>query len=117
MKNSDELERFLGEAARAAGNATLGILLDVETAMAGDEDGTLKRLAARCDFLALDLRGLSKYADHSEVDGEPDELYLALDALKYYVKVYSMRIVLSKNNERLKDSAAQYGASSIQVIE
>lgn len=110
-----EIESFLCRAADAAGEATLGILIDPET-VKKDED-LVKRLAAACDFLALDLRGLSKRADLAESEDEPSELYSTLDSMKYFVKVYSMRIVFSSANERLRESALELGVTGVQVIE
>lgn len=111
----EELEDFLCRAARAAGDATLGILIDPDTVK--KDENTVKRLAAACDFLALDLRDLSKRADLAESEDRPGELYSTLDSMKYFVKVYSMRIVFSSTNERLREAALKLGVTSVQVIE
>ena len=112
---TDELEAFLKEAAEAAGKATLGILIDTETVM--DDEGLVKRLAACCDYIALDLREMSKYADSPESADKPSQLYSTLDSLKYFIKVYSMRVVFSSDNERLAKSARELGVTCTQIIE
>lgn len=120
LENCDiaELEEFISRASIAAGGSVLGVAVDEEDVRAEQkEDFRVRRIAAVCDYLALDLRKLPKSAGSAGAGDEPSKLHSTLDELKYYVRVYSMRLIFSSENSGLCDSAMKWGVTSLQVVE
>ncbi len=114
-ENIAEAEDFISRAAISAGNANLGVLFGAE--VFEDNESLVRRVDAVCDYLAIDLRQVSKNAN-AVADGEDaPPLYKTLDKLKYFVKVYRARIVFGTENSNLADSARRWGVTNLQIIE
>ncbi|MBQ8409558.1 MAG: hypothetical protein IJY39_11925 [Clostridia bacterium] len=121
-----EITAYVSRMAEAAEAATLGVLLPPEI-FRMTEEGIYFASVIReaCDYVALDLRCLSSDADKASETLEDEdqsekpvcELELMLENMEYYIRSYSMRVVLSKDNAVLYDSAKEYGVTSIQIIE
>ena len=115
-ENIDEIERFVSDAASAAGTAVLGALIAPEVFKLTEEGiYHAARLRAVSDFVALDLRDLPDNADSVKV-GEISLLEQVLDEMEYYVSSYSMRVVLSEDNSALYDAMRELGVANIQII-
>ena len=115
-ENIDEIERFVSDAASAAGTAVLGALIAPEVFKLTEEGiYHAARLRAVSDFVALDLRELPDNADSVKV-GEISLLEQVLDEMEYYVSSYSMRVVLSEDNSALYDAMCELGVANIQII-
>lgn len=115
-ENIDEIERFVSDAASAAGTAVLGALIAPEVFKLTEEGiYHAARLRAVSDFVALDLRDLPNNADSVKV-GEISLLEQVLDEMEYYVSSYSMRVVLSEDNSALYDAMRELGVANIQII-
>lgn len=122
--NISELEHCVGLMSEAAGGTAVGVLVTPELLMLSEQNVYYAaRLYEACDFLALDLRALDENADvvdeaesTSSEEEAKCELEQTLEALEYYIRAYSMRIVLSKENASLYDSVKEYGVSNIQII-
>ena len=116
-ENLAEVEDFVSRASVSAEDTALGVLLDADVfKQADDNDRRAQRIAAVCDYVAIDLRNLPKNAGVAESGEDAPELYKILEELEYFVKVYSARIVFGKDNSKLCDSARKWGVSSLQVI-
>lgn len=113
--NIDEIERFVSDMSRAAGDKPLGVLLSREIFSATENgDYRASRIRSVCDFVALDMRDLPKDAD---AGAEESVLFKTLGEMEYYIKSYSMRVVLSTENSSLYDSFLRFGAENVQIIE
>lgn len=124
----DLIERYVNDASIAAENAVLGVLISPEVLLLTDENlYYAPRIKKVCDFLALDLRGLSPDADQKvgEEDAETEDaaeavalssLESVLSETEYYLRAYSMRVVLSKENAVLYDSVKELGIENIQIV-
>ncbi len=114
-ENIDELESFVSDMARAAGDKPLGVLLSREIFSATEKDDyRASRIRSVCDFVALDMRDLPEDAD---AGAEESVLFKILGEMEYYIKSYSMRVVISTENSSLYDSLLSFGAENIQIIE
>ncbi len=113
--NIGEMEDFVGEMARAAGDKPLGVLLSRGVLSAtAENDYRAARIRNVCDFVALDLTDLPKNADFGR---EESVLYETLGEMEYYIKSYSMRVVISAESSALCKSLTEFGAENIQIIE
>ena len=113
--NIGEIEAFVGDMARAAGDKPLGVLLSREIFSATEEnDYRAARIRNVCDFVALDLTDLPKNADFGR---EESVLYKTLGEMEYFIKSYSMRVVISAESSALWGSLADFGVESVQIIE
>ena len=123
-KNIAEVEKYVSDAATAAGKAPLGVAVSRELLLMTDQDVYFaSRVSAVCDYLALDLRYMSPDADkagESDDNGEAEvisELDATLGELEYYIEAYKMRVIFSKENASLYNSATELGVSNIQIVE
>ena len=131
-ENVAELERYVSRMASAAGNAVLGVLVSPELLSLTEEDVYhAARLREACDYIALDLRALPSDAGsvpENETGGASgDEVYemkieksrleTVLEEMEYYIRAYSMRVVLSKGNASLYDSLKEHGVVNLQIVE
>lgn len=116
-ENIDEVEEFVSRAAKSAGEATLGVLLQTDDCETDKDDRTAQRIAAVSDYIAIDLRGMPGNSAAQPSSGETPPLYETLEELEYFIKVYSARIVFGKNNSGLANSARKWGVTSTQIIE
>lgn len=117
-ENLVEAEDFVNRASIAAKDAAFGVLLSVDSfKQDGGEGKNAKRISAVCDYVAIDLRAMPSSADEVKGGDEKPELYMTLEELEYFVKVYSARIVFGKDNSGLCNSARKWGVTNMQVIE
>lgn len=122
-ENIDEVEKYVSDASLAAGKAPLGVAVSRELLLMTEQDIYLaSRVGAVCDYLALDLRAMSVDADKVEESTEDGDVAISeLDAtlaeLEYYVEAYKIRVVFSKSNASLYDSALDLGVSNIQIVD
>jgi hypothetical protein len=115
-ENIDELQEYVSEAAFAAENAALGVLIAPETFKLSESDVYFaSRLRSVCDFAALDLRDVPVASDGSEE--EVSELEKVISEMEFYVRSYNMRVVLATENAALYDEAKALGVVSIQIVE
>ena len=120
--NVAEIERYVSDMAKAAGRCVLGVLVTPELVIKTDQGSYLApRIRSVCDYLALDLRGLSADAGaipeaESGEDKKESLLFQTLEGVEYYIRSYGMRIVLSKENAALYESAKELGVISLQII-
>lgn len=115
--NIDEIERFVSDASCSAKTAVIGVLIPPETFKLTEESVYhAARLRSVCDFVALDLRSLPEDADEVNAEGEISLLDQAIGEMEYYVSSYSMRLVFSKENSALCDSAIALGVKNLQII-
>ena len=122
--NIAEVEKYVSEAAKAAGKAPLGVAVSRELlALTGNDVYLSSRISAVCDYLALDLRYMSADASKAEENTDSDdgevlsELDTTLGELEYYIEAYKMRVILSKANASLYDFALDLGVSNIQIVD
>lgn len=116
-ENIDELQKFVSDAAQAAGNAALGVLIAPEVFKLSENDVYhASRLRSVCDFVALDLRMVS-VAEELPENEEISELERVISEMEFYIRSYNMRMVLSTENAELYDEAKDLGIVSIQIIE
>ena len=113
--NLGEIEDFVSRAAISAGESALGVLLDSEKFE--NYASGVKRVSAVCDYVAVDLRRLPSNAAVAEDGEETPLLYKTLDELKYFIKVYSARVVFGAGNSKLAESAAKWGVTDYQIVE
>ena len=116
--NIAEIEKYVSDAAVAAGKAPLGVLVSREIVlMTNDGVYFASRILAACDYLALDLRAL----DINEVTAptEPDGVSgveMLVDELEYYIEAYHMRMVFDIENEDLREIFRDIGVHNTQII-
>lgn len=115
--NIGEMEAFVSELSKAAGNSALGVLVSAEDVKL-TENGKyiVPRLRAVCDFAALDMRGMPTSAASIKNGQSVSELKAFLDEMEYYISSGSMRLVFSSENSSLMQSAVRLGATSVQVV-
>lgn len=114
----EEAHRFVSDMAFAAEGASLGVLIPPEIFKL-TEEGAYNAAIIRsvCDFVALDLRGVSCDEPEGADEETEGQLSSVLAEMEFYVRSYNMRVVFSKENSALYDSAKKMGAVSIQIIE
>lgn len=114
--NIDEVQRYVSDMSFAAENSALGVLLTSDVFKASENDVYhASRIRSVCDFVALDLRDLP--ADEEIAEGEMGSLEKMISDMRFYIRSYNMRVVLSKNNSELYDEAKELGVVSIQIVE
>lgn len=118
-----EAEQYVSRACLTAEDTVIGVLVAPELMSLTEQHiYHASRIREACDYIALDFRSLSPDADLvKEVDSETAEeeksnLVIALEQMEYYIKSYSMRIVLSKDNSTLYDSMKNLGVKNMQII-
>lgn len=122
--NIDEIEYFVYEATEAASTSALGVAVSEQTLHLAEQEIYLAgRIKSVCDYIALDLRDMSPDADKivedesaEGADASESLLEATLDSVYYYLKAYEMRIILSKDNAKLYDSARELGIVNIQIV-
>ncbi len=116
--NIAEVEKYVSDAASAAGKAPLGVLVSREVVlMANDGVYFASRIRAVCDYLALDLRDLDKNEMLESIDPDGNNgIDAILGELGYYIEVYQMRMVLGSKNEELRESLRDLGVRNTQII-
>ena len=114
--NIDEVQRYVSDMSFAAENAALGVLLTPEV-FKSSEDHVYhaSRIRSVCDFVALDLRDLP--ADEEIPEGGMGSFEKMISDMRFYIRSYNMRVVLSKNNSELYEEAKNLGVVSIQIVE
>ena len=118
-ENIAEIEEYVSRAAYAAEDSVLGVLVGADCVKNAldRKDGIAPRISAVCDFIAIDLRHVSSSEGAVDAGTNRPIFYDTLDDLKYYVKVYSARLVFSSENSKLCDSARKWGVTNLQIIE
>ena len=115
--NIAEIEKFVSDAAMAAGKAPLGVLVSRELLLAtADGSYVASRVGAVCDYLALDLRALDKSADEAPEGEETSPLDALIGELEYYIEAYRLRAILSRENSSLYSALKELGFTNIQII-
>ena len=116
-ENIGEMEAFVSQLSRAAGNSALGVLVSAEDVKLTDSGNYLvPRLRAVCDFTALDMMDMPTSAASIKNGQSSSELKIFLDEMEYYIASGSMRLVFSSDNSALMQSAVKLGATSVQVV-
>lgn len=123
-ENITEVECYVKDMATAAEDSVLGVLMLPELMKLTEEEIYLGgRVRSVCDYIALDLRRLPPNTDkmpETESTGSSEvqksDLETVISDMEYYIKAYSMRIVLSKENSSLYNGAKALGVVNIQVI-
>ena len=115
----DELIRFVSDASIAAGDAPLGVLVNSDCfETSGDERYSVaSKLSLVCDFLALDLRNLSKSNLDDKESDEESKLEAVFEQMDVHIRTFDLRLVFSKDGKSLLDLARKMGAESTQIIE
>ena len=113
--NISEIEKYVSDASRAAGNAPLGVLVSREIISAVDDGVYLAgRVRSACDYLALDLRAFEVTEESEEANSSTlEEL---IDSVKYYIEAYGLRMVLSRENSEIRSGLIELGVGNIQII-
>ena len=120
-----EIEKYVSDASIAAGKAPLGVAVSREVILMTEQEIYLAgRLREVCDYIALDLRDfgadVEQIPEESSGDEEDESLEGELDAIigemEYYIEAYGMRIIFSKANSSLYDSAKELGVVNIQIV-
>lgn len=115
--NIDEIEKYVSDAAVAAGSAPLGVLVTRSLMLAvSDNVYFASRVRDVCDYLAIDMRYLDKGADKLAEGEEISELDSLIGELEYYIEAYGLRAVLSRENSSLYDALKDLGVTNIQII-
>lgn len=113
--NISEIEKYVSDASRAAGNAPLGVLVSREIISAVDDGVYLAgRVRSACDYLALDLRAFEVTEESEEANSST--LEALVDSVKYYVEAYGLRMVLSRENSEIRSELIELGVGNIQII-
>ena len=120
--NADEIEAFVNKVSLAVGDTVVGVNLVPEVFSLSDKDLYLaSRIRGACDYVAMDFTNVTDepYSVEEGNDGEGDtqtELEALTEKMYYYIKAYSARIILSRDNSYLYDSAKELGIKNIQIV-
>ena len=120
--NVEEIERFINKVSLSAGNMVIGVCLAPEVMKLTESNIYFaSRIRNVCDFIAIDFTSVTDeevsqgqaQADGAEVKTELEAL---IDEMSYYIKTYSARVILSKENSNLYDIAKELGIKNIQIV-
>ena len=118
----DEIEEFVNKVSLSVGDAVVGVNLAPEVFLLADNDLYLaSRIRSACDYVAMDFSNVTdnSWSAGEENDGEGNiqtEFEALTGKMYYYIKAYSARIILSKDNSYLYDSAKELGIKNIQIV-